>query len=92
MSTAAKANWRFGESCSCWPLQGSYDRRPRQVHPSNRTPRPPAVISGMGQIRTSNAYQTAGSLRRFWPKSVGNLNALFDHLNQHGIHVCKRAI
>src|SRR5258708_33662690 len=25
---------------------------PRQVHPSNRTPRPPAVISGMGQIRT----------------------------------------
>jgi hypothetical protein len=37
-------------SCSCWPPRGRarHDRRPRQVHPSNRTP-PPAVISGMGQ-------------------------------------------
>src|SRR5258708_863071 len=25
---------------------------PWQVHPSNRTPRPPAVISGMGQLQT----------------------------------------
>jgi hypothetical protein len=24
---------------------------PRQVHPSNRTPRPPAVISGTGQLQ-----------------------------------------
>src|SRR5712671_1853361 len=26
---------------------------PRQVHPSNRTPRPPAVLSGMGHKPTS---------------------------------------
>jgi hypothetical protein len=55
--------WTRPRSCSCWPLQGRarYDRRPRQVHPSNRTPRPPAVVSGMGHKRSFTHRNT----RRF---------------------------